>query len=86
MMIQLKRAGKLENLKGLVVGSFTDNKDNDEPFGKTAYEIIAEHVADYNYPVCYGFPTGHDTVNWAMPCGRAAKLDVGTTKTVLSFL
>lgn len=86
MMIQLKRAGKLKNLKGLIVGSFSDSKENDEPFGKTAYEIIAEHVADYNYPVCYGFPSGHDIVNWSMPCGRNATLEVGITKTVLTFL
>ncbi|RFS15246.1 LD-carboxypeptidase [Emticicia sp. C21] len=85
MMIQLKRAGKLRNLKGLIVGSFTDSKENDEPFGKTAYEIIAEHVAEYNYPVCYGFPTGHDTANWSIPCGRAATLAVDESKSVLTF-
>lgn len=85
MVIQLKRAGKLKNLKGLIVGSFTDNKENDEPFGKTAYEIVAEHVAEYNYPVCYGFPTGHDTANWALPCGRVASLEVSPLKTVLTF-
>ncbi len=86
MMIQLKRAGKLKNLKGLIVGSFTDSKENDEPFGKTAYEIVADHIAEYDYPVCYGFPTGHDTENWAIPCGRMVNLEVGTTKCVLRFL
>ncbi|RYU93671.1 S66 peptidase family protein [Emticicia agri] len=85
MMIQLKRAGKLKNLNGLIVGSFTDSKENDEPFGKTAYEIVAEHVAEYNYPVCYGFPTGHDRANWAIPCGRIASLEVNPLKTVLTF-
>jgi muramoyltetrapeptide carboxypeptidase len=85
MMIQLKRAGKLRSLKGLIAGSFTDSKENDEPFGKTAYEIIAGHIAEYNYPVCYGFPTGHATANWAIPCGRVANLDVASEKTVLTF-
>jgi muramoyltetrapeptide carboxypeptidase len=86
MIIQLKRAGKLKNLKGLIVGSFTDLKENDEPFGKTAYEIVAEHVAEYDYPVCYGFPTGHDTANWAIACGQITKLEVGVQKSVLTFL
>ncbi|MBA4853133.1 LD-carboxypeptidase [Emticicia sp. BO119] len=85
MMVQLKRVGKLRNLQGLIVGSFTDSKENDEPFGKTAYEIIAEHVSEYNYPVCFGFPTGHDNANWAIPCGRVANLKVNTSKTVLTF-
>ena len=85
MMLQLKRAGKLKNLKGLIAGSFTDNRENDEPFGKNAYEIIAEHVAEYDYPVCYEFPTGHDTANWTIPCGRMATLEVDASKSVLTF-
>ncbi len=85
MMIQLKRAGKLRNLKGLIAGSFTDSKENDEPFGKTAYEIIAEHVSGYDYPVSYGFPIGHASTNWTIPCGRAANLEVSSEKTVLTF-
>jgi muramoyltetrapeptide carboxypeptidase len=74
MMIQLKRSGKLKNLSGLIVGSFSDCQDNQVPFGKTANEIIEEAVADYDYPVCYGFPVGHEVDNWAMPCGRAVNL------------
>jgi muramoyltetrapeptide carboxypeptidase len=85
MMIQLKRAGKLRNLKGLIAGSFTDSKENDEPFGKTPYEIIAEHVSEYDYPVGYGLPTGHYIANWAIPCGRIARLEVSPLKTVITF-
>ena len=76
MMIQLKRNGKLQNLAGLIVGSFSDCQDNQVPFGKTAYEIIEEAVADYDFPVCYGFPVGHEVDNWAMPCGREVSLSV----------
>jgi muramoyltetrapeptide carboxypeptidase len=74
MMIQLKRSGKLKNLAGLIVGSFSDCQDNAVPFGKTANEIIEEAVADYDFPVCYGFPVGHEVDNWAMPCGREVRL------------
>jgi muramoyltetrapeptide carboxypeptidase len=74
MMIQLKRSGKLKNLSGLIVGNFSDCQDNQVPFGKTANEIIEEAVADYDYPVCYGFPVGHEVDNWAMPCGREVSL------------
>ena len=45
MMTTLKRAGKLDNLAGLAVGQFTHLKDDKTAFGKSAYEIIAEHVA-----------------------------------------
>src|SRR5690606_34898045 len=44
MMVHLDRAGKLKDLAGLIVGHFSDMKDNAIPFGKDAYEIIAEHT------------------------------------------
>jgi muramoyltetrapeptide carboxypeptidase len=78
MMIQLKRAGKLKNLAGLIVGHFSDCQDNNVPFGKTANKIIQEAVAEYDFPVCYGFPVGHEPENWAMPVGREVILEVKT--------
>lgn len=69
MLYQLKRAGKLENLAGLVVGSFTDMQDTDRPFGKNINEIIADIVQEYKYPVCYDFPVGHGIENRALKIG-----------------
>lgn len=85
MMIQLKRAGKLENLAGLIVGNFSDIKENDEPFGKSFYEIIADHSAEYNYPICYDFPVGHEAINWTIPCGRFASMSVDNEEVSLGF-
>ncbi len=69
-MINLKLSGKLSNLKGLIVGGFSDMKDNDKPFGKSAYEIISEHVAEYSYPVCFDFPAGHIKNNQPIVLGQ----------------
>jgi muramoyltetrapeptide carboxypeptidase len=77
MMMNLRRSGKLEGLEGLLVGAMTKMRDNDLPFNKTAYEIIAEAVEDYPYPVCYNFPAGHIEDNRALILGREATLDVG---------
>jgi len=76
MMINLKRAGKLKHLKGLIVGGMTDMKDNEVPFGKNAQEIILEAVSEYDYPVCFDFPAGHSKENVALYLGRKAKLIV----------
>ena len=76
MMVALKRAGVLENLKALIVGGMTDMNDNEVPFGKTAYEIIHEAVAAYNYPLCFGFPAGHFNDNRPLIMGANVKLDV----------
>ena len=77
MMMNLKRSSKLHDLAGLVIGGFSDMKDNKVAFGTTAYEIIAENVAEYNYPVCYGFPAGHVDDNRALVIGGTYKLSVG---------
>jgi muramoyltetrapeptide carboxypeptidase len=76
MMYQLKRSGKLTNLAALIVGDFSDMQDTDRPFGKTIYEIISDIVAEYDYPVCYGFPVGHGNENVALKVGLKYKLDV----------
>lgn len=78
MMYCLKRAGKLKNLAGLIVGGFTDLKDNDIPFGQTAQEIIKATVEEYNYPVCFHFPAGHVSDNHAMVFGSLIEIQVSS--------
>lgn len=86
MMVQLKRARKLDRLAGLIVGQISDMKDNETiKFGKTAYEIIAEYAAHYGYPVCYNFPVGHVADNRAMIVGRQAQLSVTPEMAELRF-
>ncbi|NEU09261.1 LD-carboxypeptidase [Flavihumibacter sp. R14] len=74
MMWSLKRAGKLAGLNGIIVGGFTELKDNDIPFGQTAAEIIQEHLKDYDFPVCYDFPAGHIENNHALILGKTVNL------------
>jgi muramoyltetrapeptide carboxypeptidase len=76
MMYNLKRAGWLEELAGLVIGSFTDGKETETPFGQTEYEIIKHIVQDYDYPVCFGFPVGHTHENYALKIGLSHELHV----------
>jgi muramoyltetrapeptide carboxypeptidase len=83
MLHQLKRAGKLKNLKALVVGNFTDMADTDRPFGKTIYEIIDDIVAEYKYPVCYDFPVGHGKENRALKIGVKYALNITSTQVSL---
>ncbi len=76
MMHSLRLAGKLQDLKGLVAGQFSEVKDNAEPFGRTVEEIISEAVADYSFPVCFGFPAGHDAINLPVVFGNNWELNV----------
>jgi muramoyltetrapeptide carboxypeptidase len=79
MMQALKRAGKLKDLAGLVVGGMSDMKDNTIPFGLTAEEIIHEAVKEYNYPVVFNFPAGHQDLNLPIKLGNYIGLNIGQT-------
>lgn len=83
MMRQLKLAGKLENLGALVVGDFTETKDNDDPFGQTLEEIVWETVKEYEYPVSFGLKAGHDDLNLALTFGANWELNVSEEQTIL---
>lgn len=85
-MVQLKRAGKLDNLAGLMMGQFSDMKDPASNFGKTASEIIASHLKQVTYPIASNFPAGHTLQNYALPMGRVVQLEVSSTQAVLSSI
>jgi len=77
MFWNLKRSGKLSQLKGLIIGGFKVKVDTDgDDFGKTLEEVVLEKVRQYNYPVCFDFPVGHQKNNFALKCGVKHKLIV----------
>lgn len=77
MFWNLKRSGKLDNLKGLIVGGFKIKKDDEgEEFGKTLEAIVLEKIKTYAYPVCFDFPVGHQKNNIALKCGCRHTLTV----------
>ncbi len=77
MFWNLKRSGKLSQLKGLIIGGFKVKVDSDgEDFGKTLEEVVLEKVKRYDYPVCFDFPVGHQKNNFALKCGVKHKLIV----------
>ena len=86
MMLNLKMSGKLAKLRGLVVGSFSDMKDNASPFGKTAYEIVKSHTEEYTFPIGFGLPVGHIDVNQPLVEGGQYRLDVSDANCSLKML
>jgi muramoyltetrapeptide carboxypeptidase len=78
MMINLKRNGCLESIKGIMVGGMTKMKDNDIPWGKDALQIIEDVTKKYNIPIVYNFPAGHIQDNRALPFGSRVTIAVTT--------
>ena len=84
MLWNLKRSGKLSKLKGLLVGGFKVKPDDPgEEFGKTVTEIVLEKVREYDYPVAFDFPVGHQRNNFAFKCGVKHALEVHEGGTIL---
>lgn len=86
MIHQLKLSGKFDNLAGLILGDFTDMKDNESPFGKSVHEIVSEVVEEFSYPVCFGFPAGHDKKNLALAFGLNYNLEVSEQTASLGII
>src|SRR5215204_1340487 len=77
MFWNLKRTGKLSQLKGLIVGGFKIKVDEDsDDFGKTLHDVVLEKIKTYRYPVCFDFPVGHQKNNFALKCGVKHRLKV----------
>lgn len=84
MLTQLKRAGKLDDLAGLIFGKFTDTGDTERPFGEDVEDILHNLVKEYQYPICYNFPVSHDKENYALKVGGEYKLTVAKNNVRLS--
>ena len=85
MMQQLKAADVLANLAGLVCGYFTDAEDSTPSFSLTVNQIIMDAVAEYGYPVAFGFEAGHQQPNKPLIFGRRAQLSVNKNFSTLSY-
>ena len=85
MFVNLERAGKLQDLSGLIIGGFNRIKPDDpgEEFGRTLYDIIFEKTKRYKYPVCFQFPVGHQKNNFALKCGAMHQLTVDASGSML---
>ena len=86
MLTHLKRAGKLEKLAGLVIGHMTNIADVPEGFGETVEDIILDKVAEFDYPVAFSFPIGHDFPNIAWRHGAMVKLTVSEDSSLFQYL
>jgi muramoyltetrapeptide carboxypeptidase len=83
MLWQLKFAGVFHQIKGLIVGHFTNTKDNSTAFGMTLEEIVLQKVKEFDFPVIFDFPSGHENENVTLPFGLSLNLKVNYSYTTL---
>ena len=75
-LAQLKQAGVLDNINGLILGNFIDcDNDDSKRDSFTCKEVLQDYFAASSYPVIYNFPYGHGMYKFSMPIGVQAVLD-----------
>jgi len=78
MLGQLRHAGKLDRLQGMVVGRLVgceprNGADAADSLG--IEEILRTHLQGTNYPVILDLPAGHADAKLTLPLGRTARLE-----------
>ena len=82
---QLKFAGVFHHIKGLVIGHFSNIKDNKIPFGISLEDMVLEKVQEFDFPVSFNFPAGHEKDNWPLPFGLNTQFKVTNKKISLTI-
>jgi muramoyltetrapeptide carboxypeptidase len=86
MLMQLKLAGKLEGVRGIIFGEMLDCLQTKDQ-GYTLQEVILRIVGDLGIPVAYGLRSGHVTRrNITLPIGVRAALSVNGQEVTLKML
>jgi len=85
MLQSLKRAGYFDNCKGVIVGDMTKLRKNTTLWGTSIEQLILDALSDYDFPIAFNMPAGHEDDNRALILGRKATLKVEKTKSTLVF-
>lgn len=76
MFMQLKYAGKLDRVRGIIFGEMIDCIQSPEQ-AYTVQEVVMRVLADFDFPVAFGLRSGHvSTGNITLPIGVEAQLQV----------
>jgi muramoyltetrapeptide carboxypeptidase len=77
MLMQLKLAGRLNNVRGIIFGEMLDCRQSPTQ-DYTLEEVVMRVVGDLGVPVAFGLRSGHvSRANVTLPFGVRARLEVG---------
>lgn len=85
MLQSLKRAGYFDGCKGIIVGDVSKMQKNTTLWGTSIEQLILDALAEYNFPIAFNMPAGHEKDNRALILGRTIKLNVEKDKSTVVF-
>ncbi len=75
MLLQLKQAGVLENLAGVVIGSFVNSSEGAQEGKLTLIQVFDRYFANKHIPVFINAMFGHQRDNYILPFGAKVRID-----------
>jgi muramoyltetrapeptide carboxypeptidase len=86
MITHLRQAGKLESVRGVVFGEMLNCAQTTSQ-GYTLQEVLLDLLDPFEFPILFGFPTGHTSrPNVIVPVGVRARLDLTSSATIFELL
>ena len=86
MITHLNQAGKLEAVRGVVFGEMLNCAQHTHQ-GYTLQEVLLDLLAQFTFPILFGFPTGHTSrPNVIVPVGVRARLDLSSSAPIFELL
>ncbi|MFY0713540.1 LD-carboxypeptidase [Seonamhaeicola sp. NFXS20] len=85
MLQSLKRAGYFNNCKGIIIGDMTKIKKNTTPWGSSIEQLILDALSEYNFPIAFNMPAGHEKDNRALIFGKTIALTVKKEQSTIIF-
>lgn len=85
MLQSLKRAGYFNSCQAVIVGDMSKTKTNTTVWGTSIQQLILDALANYNFPIAFNIPAGHEKDNRALILGRTIKLTVSKEQSIITF-
>ena len=80
MLRQLRLAGMLDGVRGIVFGHCTDCPAESDDGARALDDVLAELADELEVPCLTGAPIGHMEEQWTIPLGAAAVLDAAARR------
>ena len=74
MLVQMRTAGMLDNIAGLIIGELHEFKDQDVAFERNTDEIVMDICGDLEIPIVSNFPCGHGIYQATLPISIPVEL------------
>ncbi|WP_411766000.1 S66 peptidase family protein [Winogradskyella sp. A3E31] len=86
MLQSLKRAGYFENCAGVLVGDMSKLRKNTTLWGSSVEQLVLDALSEYDFPIAFNMPAGHEKENKALVLGKSIELKVEKEKSLVTYI